>query len=359
MSTAQLEERVRGRSLEQQRELIETFARAHPTNPIVDGMDVSFLVSSAEPPQLIGDFNGWDAASGARGRMRRIGDSNWFASTVQVPLDARVEYMISRGDAVETDQRNPKRVPSVGGDASEVVMPGYEPHAELAPSTGPAGVVQEHTLPGTEDAAPRRVAIYTPPGYAASKRYPVVFFHDGTLMLQRGVPAILDALQEQKRIAPLVAVFVDPLSRAEDYKASDSFRRFFLDELVPWAEQRVRMSANPAERAVVGVSRGAIAALDLAMHAPERFGRCGLLIPSFAPTRILEVLSESPTRPISFAVVAAAFDRQWLRDAQTLEGILDAKGYERRMQVVQEGHNVQAWRAHIDEVLVPFFGGLR
>lgn len=356
ISTAQLAERVRGRSLDIQQELVDEFVRKYPTNPIVSGTDVSFLVSSDQRPRLIGDFNGWGAASRTRGRMQRIGETNWFSSTVQIPLDARLEYMIARGSAVETDRRNPKRVPSVGGDASEVMMPSYEPHDELAPSSAPAGKIEAHTLQTGEEPAPRRVAIYTPPGYDPSKRYPVVFFHDGTLMLQRGVPAILDTLQAHTRIEPLVAVFVDPLSRAEEYQMSDSFRRFFLDELIPWAEQQVSMSDDPEERAIVGVSRGAIPALDLAMHAPDRFGRCGLLIPSFAPTPILDVLSDAPTKPISFAVVAAAFDREWLLEAQTLEVVLDAKGYERRMRVVQEGHNVQAWRAHLDDVLVPFFG---
>ncbi len=74
-----------------------------------------------------------------------------------------------------------------------------------------------------------------------------------------------------------------------------------------------------------------------------------------APTPILDVLLDAPTQPIDFAIVAAAFDQEWLIEAQTLETVLEAKGYARTVRVVREGLMCRPQRSHIDDVLVPFF----
>lgn len=356
-TVVQLARQARDLPAHEQQQLVDGFVRAHPTNPIIKGRSASFLVRSDHEPRLVGDFNGWGKADVSSGAMTQIGSTDWFFSRVRVPIDARLEYLVVRGSAPAPDDRNPRRVASIAGDASEVLMPRHESHDELmATGSAPAGVVEHHEIVARDETRTHHVAIYTPPAHDRSRDYPVVFFHDGTLMLRRGVPAILDALQAQGRITPLVAVFVDPQSRADDYKMSEEFRRFFLDELIPWVEDQVMVSNQARERAVIGVSRGAIAALDLALHAPEGFGGCGLLIPSFAPTSILGTLADGPKAAVRFAVVAGAFDREWLAEAQTLEVVLEGRGYDSQVRVVQEGHNVQTWRSHIDDVLVPFFG---
>jgi len=201
------------------------------------------------------------------------------------------------------------------------------------------------------------VAVYRPPGYVATGRpYPAAFFNDGSLMVETGeLPAVLDRLIAAKRIAPIVAVFVDPVSRVDDYKMSDDFRKLFSEELVPWVEHELHISPEPDQRAVIGVSRGAIGALDLSWFHPEQFGLCGVLLPSTQPTSITALIAGSPKRHIRYSVVTAWYDARWRDDGQELMSTLRSRRYEVTYRNVPEGHGPQTWRRHMSSVLADFF----
>jgi enterochelin esterase-like enzyme len=149
---------------------------------------------------------------------------------------------------------------------------------------------------------------------------------------------------------PVMAVFVDTPDRAEEYKINPAFRDWFVSDLVPAIERR--LAAPPSARAVIGVSRGAIAAIDLAWQHPALFGRCGLLIPSIYPTDLPAVIAGAPAKPIRFAMVTARYDTRWLPEGRALQKAMAARGYQLTYREVPEGHNVQTWRAHLDDVLI-------
>jgi enterochelin esterase family protein len=153
-------------------------------------------------------------------------------------------------------------------------MSAAEAHPETATGgANPTEVFEERMFP--VPGGGRRVVIYRPARMNAP--LPIVYFHDGSLMIDKGgVPQILDRLVASGRLGPLVAVFVDPVSRADDYRADRTFREWFVRELVPVVESALPFP--PTRRAVIGVSRGATAAIDLAWQHPDVFNRCGLLI---------------------------------------------------------------------------------
>jgi enterochelin esterase-like enzyme len=321
-------------------------ACSHPPNPIVNGKRVTILVesTSAVVPAITGDFTEWKPRPAAP-----MGRRGWYQFETTLDADARVEYLIFFGaQDLRVDPRNPHRVPSVGGEASEITMPGAEAQPEtIRTNRPPAGVFEERSF--TSIQGTRRVVVYRPAQLNAAM--PIAYFHDGSLMLEKGgVPQILDHLVSAARLRPLVAVFVDPVSRADDYKADPAFRDWFTRELVPQIEGA--LSFRPLQRAVIGVSRGAAAALDLAWHHPEIFSRCGLLIPSTSPTDVVAQIARSPAKPILFSTIAARYDAQWLGEGRALREALDAKGYQQTYREVPEGHNVQTWRGHLDDVLI-------
>jgi enterochelin esterase family protein len=315
-----------------------------PSNPVIRGNQVTISIPAPEGvvPSVTGDFTAWTpmpASPAARG--------NWYTYSTTLEPDARVEYLIVFGPQdVRVDPLNPRRVPSVGGDASEIVMPGAEAQPELAGTEAPLGTFDEHTF--TVPAGARTAVVYRPAQTRAAM--PVVYFQDGALMIARGVPQIIDALVSGGRLVPLTAVFVEPVSRADDYKASPEFRSWFVGTLLPEVERTLEFV--PTVRAVVGVSRGAAAALDIAWNHPETFGRCGLLIPTTSPTDLTQQIARAPRRPVQVAIVAARYDAQWLDEARVLRQVLDANDYDVVYREVPEGHNVQTWRAHLDDVLI-------
>ncbi len=316
-------------------------------NPLIDGRRVSLLIEAPidTVPSVTGDFTAWKPVAATR--LSRPG---WYQFDTTLEPDARVEYLIAYGaNDFRIDPRNPRRVPSVGGDASEIVMPAAEMHPELLNDDQPlAGVLEEHPF-ATPSGTSRRVAVYRPAGNR--DRLPIVYFHDGSLMIDKGrVPQILDRLVAAGRLPAFTAVFVDPVSRSDDYKAEPAFRNWFISELVPTIE--AMLPAPPTSRTVVGVSRGAIAAIDLAITRPDLFNRCGLLIPSTHPTDLVATIAGGPRKPVRFAIVAGRYDERWLGDGRALREVLDAAGYHVTYREVPEGHNVQTWRAHLDDVLV-------
>jgi enterochelin esterase-like enzyme len=320
---------------------------SQPDNPMIDGRRVSLLIEAEGDivPAVTGDFTAWKPRPATR--LSRPG---WYQFDTTLEPDARLEYLISYGaNDFRVDPRNPRRVPSVGGEASEIVMPAAEINPETVGDDRPlAGVLEEHPF-AMLSGVRRRVAVYRP--VKNSDALPIVYFHDGSLMIDKGrVPHILDHLVAAGRVPAITAVFVDPVSRSDDYKAEPAFRDWFISDLLPAIE--ATLPAAPTSRTLVGVSRGAIAAIDLAIARPDLFSRCGLLIPSTHPTNLIATIAASPAKPVRFAIVAGRYDDQWLANGRALREALDAAGYQLSYREVPEGHNVQTWRAHLDDVLI-------
>src|SRR6476469_6277192 len=114
-------------------------------------------------------------------------------------------------------------------------MSGYVAPAEFsAPAVAPAGKIAETMVYGSI-VRNRRVIVYTPPGYDPAKKYPLAVFHDGALVVNTGeAPRVLDWLIGHNLIHPVVAVFVDPVSRTDDFRHAAPMRDFVATELMSW-----------------------------------------------------------------------------------------------------------------------------
>jgi hypothetical protein len=98
---------------------------------------------------------------------------------------------------------------------------------------------------------------------------------------------------------------------------------------------------------VVGVSRGAVAAVDLARNRRARFGFCALLLPATEPVQVVEALSAtSLPRGLRVFGVLAHYDR-WRDDGARLLAALGARGAMVQTLEVPEGHGRETWRRHV------------
>src|SRR5581483_3733248 len=133
----------------------------------------------------------------------------------------------------------------------------------------------------------RRVAVYLPPDYAESKRYPVVFMLTGytgrgTMMLNENawdenIQQRLDRLITTNAIQPLIMVLPDCFTRygGSQYINSEGTGRYedhIIDELVPWVDATFKTIPERERRAVMGKSSGGFGAMTLGMRHPETFG---------------------------------------------------------------------------------------
>lgn len=337
--------------------------------PLVEGTEVLFLVDApaARPPRVVGDFNAWgsegDTFNPAAGTMRRVDGTSWYALQATLRRDARIEYLLDLGGREPVpDPRNRSRIISFNRPTSEIAMPGHEVPREVteALSAGdPARRVEGVSLESRVFGQRRRAHVYVPRvPRGRDARWPVVYFGDGSGWVAQGLaPLLLDRLIERSRIRPLVAVFVEPVDRSEEYNRSAQYRRFFVEELMPHVESRYPVDRRREARAILGSSRGALAAFDLAFEHDELFGFAGLISIATQPHDIPGIVRLAPRKPLRFFFLNALYDRRWLPDARRLDEALRAQGYPVTTLEIAQGHSYRAWREHLGDLLHAFFPG--
>lgn len=137
------------------------------------------------------------------------------------------------------------------------------------------------------DPTTRRVGIYLPSDYDASKRYSSVyllagFTGRGTMMLNESawdenIQQRLDRLIATSAIQSMIVVLPDCFTRygGSQYINSEGTGRYedyLVEELVPYVDSHYRTIPERARRGVAGKSSGGYGALTLGMRHPELFG---------------------------------------------------------------------------------------
>jgi enterochelin esterase-like enzyme len=317
--------------------------------PYVDGRDVTFVAdgSPADPPRIVADFNGWDPAAGTMTRTR----AGHYELRVRLDPAARIEYLIAYRDRFEVDPRNPLRVPApTGAPRSELRMPGYRaPSPPPTPAT--AGITQ--TFPFTSKGGePRRVRVHRPRD--ASGPLPILYVHDGVIAADElGMPAMIDGLTEAGRMAPIMAVFVNSIDRHEDYAVGSMFGYVFTGEIVPAVEGRYGILAG--SRALLGMSRSTVGALDVCVNSKVAFQRCGLVAPAINSQAALAILKHPKGAWPRVTILAGTYDVPLIDDARTLRASLTTRGVPLEWIEAPEGHNHTAWKGMLPSLLTSWF----
>jgi len=310
--------------------------------------------------------------------LTRLANTDVWYLTLRLPATARFTYGFNRpGKKQSVDPLNPLKFRSY----SFVELPAAPPQPWIAVQPDvPKGTVRPEKLRSENLKEERSVSIYTPPGYdPKTGSYGLLVLFDG--QDYRGpmpIPTILDNLVAAKKIRPLVAILVDNLSeesRDRDLECYPPFADFLGKELVPWARQRYRFSAEPERTIVGGVSLGGLTATYCALRYPEVFGNVlsqsgafayfpgwedqeendtspfGWLIRQFVTTRKL---------PIRFYLEAGLFENDCpealLTQNRRMRDVLEAKGYSITYSEFAGGHEFLSWRGSVADGLIALAG---
>ena len=133
----------------------------------------------------------------------------------------------------------------------------------------------------------RMLRVYTPPGYSADRRYPVLYLHHGlgntsTEWTQRArAPIIIDNLLADGKIEPFIIVFPSGNATAVqgDEKQGDRtqaaygepYHRDLLEDIIPFVESRYSVHADRNHRAIAGMSMGGGQTLNIGLTNLDRF----------------------------------------------------------------------------------------
>jgi len=138
----------------------------------------------------------------------------------------------------------------------------------------------------------RRTLIYTPPGYSASKKYPVLYLLHGIGGDEKewyngGHPeVILDNLYAQGKVQPMIVVL--PNGRAiKDDRAGGNimapdkvqgfaiFEKDLLNDLIPFIESKYPVFTDKDHRAIAGLSMGGGQTLNFGLGHLDKFSWVG------------------------------------------------------------------------------------
>lgn len=259
--------------------------------------------------------------------------------------------------------------------------PGSQPRDGI-----PKGVVTPYTLapgafyPGT----PHHYAVYVPAQYDARKPAPVMVFLDGSGFLGKNVraPVVLDNLIAKHDLPPLIGIFVDPgilpalssqdqnrYERIFEYDSlSDRYSRFLLEELIPEVAKKYNLSKDPNDRAISGVSTGAVGAFMAAWNRPDQFHRVLSFIGTYVAMKgadeLPALIRKTEPKPLRIFLQDGENDHivpaepyginsggSWPINNQVMYQALEFQGYDAKLVMGEEGHNMKQGASILPDAL--------
>ena len=335
--------------------------------PVIEDTTVYFIYGgTARRVGVASDLNGWSDSSDT---MKRVDGTNFFYLPKSVNEAARFEYKLMVDSIWILDPMNKQQSFGGYGPNSEIWMPHYRPPKEIEYRPDiPHGTLDSLKFRSKLLGRSHPVYIYTPPRYKQSrKKYPSIYVTDGGEYISLGLMLnVLDNLLADKRIEPVIGIFIDPRTdgreartstRMFDYSLSDTFVNAVVTELRPRLLKQYRLATTPEQTGIMGASLGGLISTYAAYTHPEIFGLCGSQSPAYwwKERGIFKLIECGPKKQIKFYI-----DTGTIRDARVeasqMRELLLAKGYEVKYGEYPEGHNWVNWRARLSDILTYFWG---
>jgi len=342
--------------------IVDSFMNAVPAFPYLEQDTLAHFLFRGNASQITipGDANGWDPNAFP---MQLVSGTNLWYRTEVFEADARLDYkFVLSGNNWILDPLNPRTVSGGYGPNSELRMPDYIPAPEIEyyPNID-HGTIEDTMFYSTNLSNSRLVRVYLPPQYTTTgDSFPVILFHDGSDFLTLGFAKnVIDYLIWHQRIEPIIALFVPPVDRTQEYAGNlkTPFTNFIVQEVFPWLDGKYRTRTDPDSRATLGSSNGGNISLWLGLQHPEFFGNIAAQSSNVQDT-IANGFQNGPFLNLKFYLDIGTYDISILIPlVQNFEQILQNRGYPYQYQVYHEGHSWGNWRAHIDNALEMFFPG--
>jgi enterochelin esterase family protein len=129
----------------------------------------------------------------------------------------------------------------------------------------------------------------------------------------------------------------------------DRYARFLLEELLPPLEQQYHLVADPAGRAICGISSGGICAFTVAWERPDAFNKvvshCGSFTAIRGGNRYPALIRKSAARPLRVFLQTGTRDLDvvfgnWVIANQDMAAALAYKGYDYQFVLGEGGHSL-------------------
>jgi enterochelin esterase-like enzyme len=153
-------------------------------------------------------------------------------------------------------------------------------------------------------------------------------------------------------MVPALVVFVDAVDRHDDYEPGSPFRDVFTGEIVPLIESRYAVA--PGRRALMGVSRSTVGALDTCVNGALKFEACALIAPA-VPAAQLQRVTGAAGRATRVLIETGTYDIPLVSGARALHRALEQRHAPVHYVESPQGHNHTAFRSRLPDVVKTLF----
>lgn len=327
--------------------------------PVIEDGIANFVYSGvADSVRVAGDFNGW--GGDGNNAFTRIEYTNFFYYSKGFEPTARLDYkIIVNASTWILDPLNPNTCSGGYGPNSELAMPEYVQPWEIEQYEGVAqGVVEEFSLECEAISKTFNIDVYLPPGYDETLSYATVYVHDGGEYISLGsMTNVLDNLIDSNKIDPVIAVFITPRNRMDEYGGDEraEFAKFVATEVVPYIDENYKTMKNPYYRLTMGASLGGNISGLISFNYPGVFALSGWHSPAlWVNDQEVAKLYENEAKDVKLYFNMGTYENlgvDWDNFTTKISGL----GYEFDMKTFHEGHSWGLWRATIDDILQYFF----
>lgn len=245
----------------------------------------------------------------------------------------------------------------------------------------PEGTVTKHVHRSKVfDGTIREYYVYVPAQYDGSQPAAVMVFQDGhTYVKEDGdfrVPVVFDNLIHKKQMPVTIGIFINPGHKGEElpkdpWRASnrsfeydtlsDQYAKFLIEEILPEVAKTYKLTDDPNQRAIGGISSGGICAFTVAWERPEAFRKVLSHVGSFTNIRGGHVyhalIRKTDNKPLRLFLQDGNEDLDnlhgnwWLANLE-MDAALKFKKYDYRFVGGEGGHSGKHGGAILPESLV-------
>ncbi len=352
-------ENIYSSSTEQKKQITDSIIATISSFPLIENDTLAtFIYRGKEKSVLLtGDAFEWSTTGIS---LTNIPETDLWVLGQHYENDARLDYKyIADGNWI-LDPLNKLTCAGGFGNNSELRMPKYQVTPETAYYPGiPHGQIITQSVSSINLNNTRTIKIYLPPSYSIANKdsFPVAIFHDGLEYISlANANNTLDYLIENKKIRPIIGVFIPPVDRPNEYVGSltAKFTKFISDEILPLVSSQFRILSAPKYRASIGISNGGDISQHLGFKLSDKIGNVGSFSAGGGYTN--EYLSVSKIN-LKYYIDAGTYDQAgFLGNNQNfVNSVLKAKGYDYNFKIFHEGHSWGNWKAHLHYALEDFF----
>ena len=207
----------------------------------------------------------------------------------------------------------------------------------------------------------RKALVYTPPGYAAEQKYPVLYLLHGIggdeeEWRRGGHPEIiLDNLIADKKAEPMIIVMPNGRAQPDDRPGPNAmatapafgkFDKDLLGDLIPFIESKYSADKNRTSRALAGLSMGGGQSLNFGLGNLDTFAWVGGFssAPNTRPAAELVPDAAKAIQQLKLLYISCGNQDGLLRISQGVHAYLKEKNVPHLWHVDDHAHDFQHWK---------------